>query len=235
MEKYFDVNYIVESVPMLIPFLKVTLMVAGLSVLFGTILGFILAAMKIGNSKIAKKIAYGYTTILRCTPSIVLLFLTYYGIPAIADNFGVNLNDIDKAVFVVITFSLQFAAAMSEVIRTSYESIDRGQFEAAVSVGLSNTQAYWRIILPQGFVVALPNFGNSLLELMKEGALAYTIGLIDIMGKAELIIAGNYNTHALEIYLALAVIYWILSIAIEQLFLKLEKVFSKGKQVITTT
>ncbi|WMX57889.1 amino acid ABC transporter permease [Peribacillus sp. R9-11] len=235
MEKYFDVNYIVESVPILIPFLKVTLMVAGLSVLFGTILGFILAAMKIGNSKIAKKIAYGYTTILRCTPSIVLLFLTYYGIPAIADNFGVNLNDIDKAVFVVITFSLQFAAAMSEVIRTSYESIDRGQFEAAVSVGLSNTQAYWRIILPQGFVVALPNFGNSLLELMKEGALAYTIGLIDIMGKAELIIAGNYNTHALEIYLALAVIYWILSIAIEQLFLKLEKVFSKGKQVITTT
>ncbi|MFD6442547.1 ABC transporter permease subunit, partial [Peribacillus sp. NPDC060186] len=105
----------------------------------------------------------------------------------------------------------------------------------AVSVGLSNTQAYWRIILPQAFVVALPNFGNSLLELMKEGALAYTIGLIDIMGKAELIIAGNYNTHALEIYLALAVIYWILSIAIEQLFLKLEKVFSKGKQLITTT
>ena len=235
MEKYFDISFLVESVPMLIPFLKVTLMVAGLSVLFGTMLGFILAAMKIGNSNFAKKIAYGYTTILRCTPSIVLLFLTYYGIPAIADNFGVNLNDIDKAVFVVITFSLQFAAAMSEVIRTSYESIDRGQFEAAVSVGLSNTQAYWRIILPQAFVVALPNFGNSLLELMKEGSLAYTIGLIDIMGKAELIIAGNYNTHALEIYLALAVIYWILSIAIEQLFLKLEKVFSKGKQVITTT
>lgn len=235
MEKYFDISFLVESVPMLIPFLKVTLMVAGLSVLFGTFLGFILAAMKIGNSNFAKKIAYGYTTILRCTPSIVLLFLTYYGIPAMADNFGVNLNDIDKAVFVVITFSLQFAAAMSEVIRTSYEAIDRGQFEAAVSVGLSNTQAYWRIIFPQAFVVALPNFGNSLLELMKEGSLAYTIGLIDIMGKAELIIAGNYNTHALEIYLALAVIYWILSIAIEQLFLKLEKVFSKGKQVITTT
>ncbi|MDM5358526.1 amino acid ABC transporter permease [Peribacillus sp. ACCC06369] len=234
MEKYFDLAYIVESVPMLVPFLKVTLIVTSLSVLFGTIIGFILAVMKLGNSKIAREIAYGYTTVLRCTPSIVLLFLTYYGIPAIAGNFGINLNDIDKAVFVVITFSLQFAAAMSEVIRTSLESIDRGQFEAAVSVGLSNTQAYRRIILPQAFVVALPNFGNSLLELMKEGSLAYTIGLIDIMGKAELIIAGNYNTHALEIYLALAVIYWTLSIAIEQLFLKLEKAFSKGKQVITT-
>ena len=79
---------------------------------------------------------------LRCTPSIVLLFLTYYGIPAIAENFGIDLDDVDKIVFVVITFSLQFAAAMSEVIRTAYESIDKGQFEAAVSVGLSNIQAY---------------------------------------------------------------------------------------------
>lgn len=235
MEKYFDVSYIIEAIPMLLPFLKMTFLVAGLSVLFGTILGLILAVMKLSKSKIAQKIAHGYTTVLRCTPSIVLLFLTYYGIPAIASNFGADLNDVDTAVFVIITFTLQFGALMSEVIRTAYQSIDRGQFEAAVSVGLSDVQAYRRIILPQAFVVALPNFGNSLLELMKEGALAYTIGLIDVMGKANLIIAGNYNAHALEIYIALSIIYWVLSIAIEQFFLKLEKVFSKGKQVIKTT
>lgn len=235
MEKYFDVTYLLESIPVLLPFLKVTFMVVSLSVLFGTLLGFILAEAKVGKSKIARKIAYGYTTIIRCTPSIVLLFLTYYGIPAIAANFGIDLNNIDKSIFVVITFSLQFAAVMSEVIRSAYESIDKGQFEAAVSVGLSPTQAYRRIILPQAFVVALPNFGNSLLSLLKEGSLAYTIGLIDVMGKASLIISSNYNAHALEIYLALSVIYWILSIAIEQFFLKLEKIFSKGKQVLKTT
>lgn len=235
MEKYFDATYILNSIPMLLPFLTVTFMVVGLSVLFGTLIGFILAAAKVGKNKIARKIAYGYTTILRCTPSIVLLFLTYYGIPAIATNFGIDMNNIDKSIFVVITFSLQFGAAMSEVIRSAYESIDKGQFEAAVSVGLNNTQAYRRIILPQAFVVALPNFGNSLLSLLKEGSLAYTIGLIDVMGKANLIIASNYNAHALEIYLALSVIYWILSIAIEQFFFKLEKIFSKGKQVLKTT
>lgn len=235
MEKYFDASYIFEAIPMLLPFLKMTFLVAGLSVLFGTILGLILAVMKLAKSKIAQKIAHGYTTVLRCTPSIVLLFLTYYGIPAIASNFGADLNDVNTAVFVIITFTLQFGALMSEVIRTAYQSIDRGQYEAAVSVGLSDLQAYRRIILPQAFVVALPNFGNSLLELMKEGALAYTIGLIDVMGKANLIIAGNYNAHALEIYIALSIIYWVLSIAIEQFFLKLEKVFSKGKQVIKTT
>lgn len=161
-------------------------------------------------------------------------FLVYYGLPAIGDRVGLNLNNIHTAVFVIITFTLQFAAAMSEVMRSAFQSIDKGQFEAAVSVGLSNSQAYRRIVFPQAFVVALPNFGNSLLAVLQEGSLAYTIGLIDVVGKANLIIAGNYNAHALEIFLALAIIYWILSIAIEQFFLKLEKVFSKGKQGLKT-
>ena len=124
---------------------------------------------------------------------------------------------------------------MSEVIRSAYQSIDKGQFEAAVSVGLTNTQAYRRIVVPQAFVVAIPNFGNGLLALLQEGSLAYTIGLIDVVGKANLIIASNYNTHTLEIFIALAIIYWVLSILIEQVFLKLEKVFSKGKQSLETT
>lgn len=232
MQKYFDASYIWDAFPTLIPFLKVTFLVVILSVLFGSFLGFILATMKIGKNKFAKKIAHGYTTVLRCTPSIVLLFLVYYGVPAIFINFGIDLNDIDKAIFVVLTFTLQFGAIMSEVIRTAYESIDKGQYEAAVSVGLSPPQAYRRIIFPQAFVVALPNFGNGLLELLKEGSLAYTIGLIDVMGKANMIIASNYNSHALEIYIALSIIYWVLSIAIEQFFLKLERFFSKGKQVV---
>ena len=232
MEKYFDITYMLDAIPLLLPFLKITLVVTALSVLFGTLLGFVVALAKMSRSTSARAAANLYTTILRCTPSIVLLFLVYYGIPALASQFGVNLNDIDTMIFVVITFSLQFAAVMSEVIRTSYEAIDRGQFEAAVSVGLSPMQAVRRIILPQAFVVALPNFGNSLIALIKEGALAYTIGLIDIIGKASLIIAGNYNAHALEIYLALALIYWAISIIIEQTFLRLEKKFGKGKQAL---
>jgi L-cystine transport system permease protein len=235
MQTYFDSTYLWGALPQLLSFLNVTFMVAGLSVLFGTLLGFILAGMKLGTSTAAKKIANGYTTILRCTPSIVLLFLVYYGLPAIASHFGTDLNQLNTAVFVVITFSLQFGAFMSEVMRTAYEAIDRGQYEAAVSVGLSPAQAFRRIVLPQAFVVALPNFGNSFLELIKEGSLAYTIGLVDIMGKASLIISNNYNSHSLEIYLALSLIYWVLSILIEQFFSKLEKIFSKGKLVIKTT
>lgn len=235
MEKYFELSYLGGAFPALLPFLKVTFMVAGFSVIFGTALGLLLAAMKIRNNKVTKTIANGYTTILRCTPSIVLLFLVYYGIPAIGNSIGLNLNDVDKAVFVIIAFSLQFAAIMSEVIRSAYLSIDKGQFEAGVSVGLTSFQAYRRLVFPQALVTALPNFGNGLIALLQEGALAYTIGLIDVVGKAELIIASNYQAHALEIFLALAVIYWVLSILIEQLFFRLEKHLSKGSQSLKTT
>ncbi|RIJ63261.1 amino acid ABC transporter permease [Rummeliibacillus sp. TYF005] len=235
MSKYFDATYIWNSLPQLLPFLKITFLIAGSSILFGSLAGLLLTVMKLGKSRILKKIATGYTTIMRCTPSIVLLFLVYYGVPAIFANFNINLHDIDTAVFVVITFTLQFAAIMSEVIRSSYEAIDRGQYEAAVSVGLTPLQAYRRIIFPQSLVVALPNFGNSMITLLQEGSLAYTIGLIDVVGKANLIIAANLNAHALEIYIALAIIYWILSILIERIFAGLEKFFSKGKKTLETT
>jgi len=235
MNKYFDVSYVWGAFPQLLPFLKVTFMVAGCAVLLGTFLGLIVAIAKLGKNKFTQKIANGYTTVLRCTPSIVLLFLVYYGIPYVGNKIGINLNHIDKAIFVIIAFSLQFAAIMSEVIRSAYLAIDKGQYEAGVSVGMSPFQAYRRIVFPQAIVIALPNFGNGLISLLHEGAIAYTIGLIDVVGKAELIIASNYNTHALEIFLALSIIYWILSIVIEQFFLMLERFFGKGKKSLKTT
>ncbi len=236
MEKYFDINYLWTALPQLLPYLWITLFVAALAVIFGSLLGLIIAVFKLSKNKILRFFANSYITIMRCTPSIVLLFLVYYGIPAFSDYFfGIYLQDVHTGVFVVITFSLQFAAMMAEVISSAYLAIDKGQYEAAVSVGLTPFQAYRRIIFPQAVVVALPNFGNGLISVLQEGALAYTIGFIDIVGKANLIIANNYNTHTLEIYIALAVFYWVLSIAIEKFFGKLEKVFSKGQRSLKTS
>lgn len=236
LEKYFDMSYIWAALPDLLPYLWVTLYIVAFSVIGGSLFGFVLAAAKLSNNQLLRALANAYTTVMRCTPAIVLLFLVYYGIPAFAEGvFGIYLQDVSTGVFVVVTFSLQFAAMMSEVIRSAYLAIDKGQFEAAVSVGLTPFQAYRRIIFPQALVVALPNFGNGLISVLQEGALAYTIGFIDIVGKANLIIANNYGTHTLEIYIALAVIYWVLSISIEKLFAVLEKMLSRGKQTIKTT
>lgn len=235
MDKYFDISYLWGAFPMLLPFLKVTFLFVSFSVVIGLAIGLLIAMMKLSENKWLIKIAESYTTILRCTPSIVLLFLVYYGIPAIGKMFNINLNDLPTIVFVVTAFSLQFGAIMSEVIRSAYLSIDKGQYEAGVSVGLSPFQVYRKIIVPQAIVTALPNFGNGLIGLLQEGALAYTIGFIDVVGKAELIIASNYNTHALEVFLALAIIYWVLSIIIEQIFLLLERLFSKGTNTLKTS
>ena len=230
----FDFFYLLEQIPKLVPYLDVTFLVLILTLFFGTILGFALAVWKLGKNLILRKLAYAFTTAMRCTPSIVLLFLVYYGLPALASILAFDLNDLSKIFFVVTAFSLSFGNVMSEIIRTSYLAVERGQYEAAVSVGLTRFDAFRRIILPQAAVVALPNIINSILTLLKEGSLAYTIGLIDVMGKANLLIAMNYEAHALETLLALSFIYWSISIIIENANGLLEQKLSKGRTFLKT-
>ena len=230
----FDFFYLLEQIPKLVPYLDVTFLVLILTLFFGTILGFALAVWKLGKNLILRKLAYAFTTAMRCTPSIVLLFLVYYGLPALASIFAFDLNDSSKIFFVVTAFSLSFGNVMSEIIRTSYLAVEKGQYEAAVSVGLTRFDAFRRIILPQAAVVALPNIINSILTLLKEGSLAYTIGLIDVMGKANLLIAMNYEAHALETLLALSFIYWSISIIIENANGLLEQKLSKGRTFLKT-
>src|SRR5699024_11309427 len=108
LEKYFDLSYLWGAIPALLPFLKVTFTFVFWSVLFGTLLGLLLTWMKIQPKNWIKKIAEGYTTVLRCTPSNVLLFLVYYRIPYIFMTFGVNLHHIENIIFVIFAFSFQF-------------------------------------------------------------------------------------------------------------------------------
>lgn len=231
MDRPFNPLLILETIPRLLPFLRVTLAVMAGTVVAGTTLGFLLAKAKLGRPGPPRVLADGYTWILRCTPSIVLLFIVFYGLPELLlAVFGLNINFFHNAFFVVTTFSMFFAATTSEIMRSAYSSVDRGQYEAAVSAGLTGAQAFRRIVLPQAVAVALPNFGNALIVLMKEGSLAYTIGLIDVMGQGILIIARNYGAWALETYIALALIYWACTIAIEKSFGAFERRLSRGKR-----
>lgn len=229
----FNPWFIVEVISDLLPFLPVTLLLTLGSVILGSLLGLILARAKIRRHKIPKMLANWYIASLRCTPPIVLLFIVFYGLPELLIGlFGIDINAIYKGTFVLITFTLLFASTMAEVIRTAYDAIDKGQREAAVSIGMSELQAFYRIVLPQAIVVALPNFGNSFINLMKDGSLAYTVGLIDLMGQGTLIISRNYGNYALETYIALAIIYWILTIVLENSVYLLEKYLSKGKKSV---
>jgi L-cystine transport system permease protein len=231
MDRPFHPDFILRVIPSLLAFLPVTLLIMGGTVVLGSFLGFFLARARLGKNPFWARLSLSYTVALRCTPSIVLLFLVYYGLPALAlALFGVDINGIYKGIFVILTMTLLFAATMGEIMRSSYLAIDRGQREAAVSIGLSEAQAFRRIVLPQAAVVALPNFANSLITLMKEGALAYTIGMVDMMGQGNLIIARNYGNFTLETYLALALIYWVMTLVIENIFRRLEKALFRGRR-----
>lgn len=226
----FSPDIIFTSIPALLPYLTVTLVVGVTSILTGSILGMLLAWAKLSGHKVIRALADGYTYIIRCTPSIVLLFIVFYGLPKFMEaEFGIDLDDLSRAVFVIITFTLLFGAYVSEVFRSAYETVDKGQYEAAVTIGLSPKQAFLRVMLPQAAVIALPNFGNSVINLMKESALAYTIGLIDLLGRTNLIIAKNYGAYGIELYVACLLIYWGLSLVIEQAFLRMESYLDRGR------
>ena len=146
--------------------------------------------------------------------------------------FGVNINFWPKMIFVIMALTLLYSAQLAEIIRSALAAVGPGQYEAGIASGLSPFMTMVRIVIPQAFVIAIPNLGNSLIALLKDGSLAYTIGLIDMMGSGNLIISRNYGAYALETYIALAIIYWGLTLLIENLFKFLEKQFSRGRRTV---
>ncbi len=211
-------------IPQLLPYLSVTLVYVAFSLIFGSLLAIGMTAAKLCRFRIIRGLAFGYTTVMRCTPSIVLLFLVFYGLPPLLwSAFRIDIEGIDVIYFVVTTFSLFLAATLSELARSAYLSIDPGQAEAAACVGLSRLQTLRRIIVPQILYLMIPDIGNTLQFLLKEGSLTYMIGLIDIMGRAFIMNSTTMSAYVLEIYLALALIFWVLSVIIERVFISVER------------
>ena len=225
----FDIGMIGQVLPQLLTYLDVTLLVGFVSIALGSLLGGALAWANLSGAAPLRWAAVSYVYVMRCTPSIVLLFIVFYGLPKLAFAvFDYDMNELHRAVFSIITFTLLFGAYISEVFRAAYKAVPRGQYEAAVSAGLTPFQAFRHVMLSQAAIVALPNFGNATINLLKEGSLAYTIGLIDLIGKGNLIIAQNFGAYGIEVYLAAMLIYWVLVLVLEQVFGWIEKCLDVG-------
>ncbi|TPF18254.1 amino acid ABC transporter permease [Priestia megaterium] len=213
--------------------LPLTLFMLVLSLLFSLLLGFVIALIRIQKKPFLSKMATIYLSFMRCTPLLVQLFLVYFGLPQLLLLVHIDINSWSRITFLVIAFSLHTAAPLSEVIRSAYLSIDKGQFEAAYSIGMNYFQSLRRIILPQAFVAALPNLGNAAISLLKDTALAFTIGIIDIMGQVRLILGNNYGIGMFEIYVTISLVYWSMCIVIEIIVSYLEKHLKKGRLSIS--
>ena len=205
-------EFFLTTVLKLLPFLRVTILIAFTSMALGLIFGTLLAAMKMCRIKIFKTIANLFTTFIRCTPVIVLIFLAYYGLPVLFGLAGIDINGVSKIVFSIIALTMYASGTLSEIIRPAYLSVDKGQMEAALMSALTPAQAIRLIILPQVVYVALPNFGNMIIALIQESSLAYLIGVVDVMGQAKIIDNMSYGAHIIEVYFAVSLLYWLLSL-----------------------
>jgi L-cystine transport system permease protein len=167
----------------------------------GLVIAFITALFRLSGNKFLNGIARFYVSIIRGTPLLVQLFIIFYGLPTI----GVTISPYISA---VIGFSLSVGAYASEIIRGSIQSIDKGQWEAAYSIGMSYNQTLKRIIIPQAARVSLPPLSNTFISLVKDTSLASLILVSEMFRTAQEIAASNYKI--LLIYTEAAIIYWII-------------------------
>lgn len=232
MEKAFDMNMIGDFVPTLTAYLPVTLYILTLSLLFGFVLGLFLALPRIYNIPIVNQLAKVYISFFRGTPIMVQLFILFYGIPALTGLIGIDTSKMDPFYAAVATYALSNAAAAAEIIRAGVGSVDKGQTEAAYSIGLSGSQAFRRIVLPQALVQAFPNMGNMVISSLKDTSLAFSIGVMDMSGRGQTLITSS--NHSLEVYIALSIVYYAVAILFEWLFQVAEKRIKKNQTRIVT-
>ncbi|MGL5615911.1 MAG: amino acid ABC transporter permease [Sarcina sp.] len=192
-----------------------TLVIAAAAVLIGTIIGTFFGLMKISRNKVLKFIASVYIEILRGTPILVQLYMVYFAVPTI---FNVKIAPLTAG---IVTLSINSGAYVAEIIRAGVNSIDKGQMEAARSLGMSHWQAMRLVIMPQAIKNILPALGNEFITIIKESSIASVIGVNEIMYKTNSM-RGNL-AKAFEPLLIAAVIYFILTFSLSKLVAYFER------------
>ncbi len=197
-----SLQLVLDSLPFLLKGAWWTVVLSLGGMFFGLLLGFGLALLRLYAFWPLQWLARVYVSFFRGTPLLVQLFMIYYGLPQL----GIQLDPLPAA---LIGFSLNMAAYTAEILRAAIASIDRGQWEAAASIGMSRAQTLYRAVLPQAARTALPPLGNSFISLVKDTALAATIQVPELFRQAQLITARTFEIFTM--YLAAALIYWMLA------------------------
>ncbi|BBI33307.1 amino acid ABC transporter permease [Cohnella abietis] len=223
----FDIDFAIKSLPKIISGIPMTLLISVFAIMFGLMIGFLVTLCQMYKVPVLNRISMIYVSFIRGTPLLVQIYVTYYSLPMVIDwagmKLGLNISsaDLPPLAFALTAFTFYSGAYLSETIRSSLGSVDNGQMEAAYSVGLTTGQAFRRIIIPQAFVVAIPNIGNIFLGLIKGTSLAFTVMIIEVLSNAKIVAADGYRY--MEAYVDAAIVYWVLCIFFERLFVWLEK------------
>ncbi|WP_434035213.1 amino acid ABC transporter permease [Pseudomonas aeruginosa] len=208
---------LVELLGMAWPFLlqgaMYTVLFAAVSMVLGLILGFSVAVVRVTKVPVVSQIAAVYVSAFRGTPLLVQIFVLYYGLPSV----GIEFTPVTAG---ILALTLNVAAYLSESMRGAILGIDKGQWEAGLSVGLTWGQTLWNIITPQALRLAVPSLSNSLISLIKDTSLISVITVTELMLATKEVIAETFQP--LPLYLAAAGIYWLLSALFERVQKALE-------------
>lgn len=207
----FDFDYMLSLLPILLKYLGTTLNMAVWGLLFALVIAVSLALIRVYKVPVLDQLSQLYISFFRGTPLLVQLFLLYYGLPQVFPVF-VGLDAFSAA---VIGLSLHFAAYKAESIRAAIIGVDRSQMEASLSIGMTGMQAMRRIILPQATRVALPSLMNYFIDMIKSTSLAFTLGVAEIMAKAQMEASSSFKFF--EAFLAVALVYWAMVLVLTRI------------------
>ena len=219
-----------------------TLILSFFTVLFGTILGTLMAMARMSKfapfSKFAplrkfmplRWLSTAYIEFFRGTPLMVQLMFIFYGLPMIGVTFPTVsfIPDFDRFAAGVVAMSLNSCAYVAEVIRSGIQAVDKGQMEAARSLGFHHKQAMMLVILPQAVRNILPALGNEFVTIIKESSIVSVIGIADLMYRTKGVIAKTYNS--LECLAIAALIYFVLTFVGGRLIALMERKMAHGRK-----
>ena len=212
----------------LIEYLGTTLKITVVGMFFALILGFIFGMLNLSKSKVLNIIGTIYVDGIRGVPLMVLAYFIYFGIPMGIQSLGVKGFKLNNDIAGTIALSLNAGAYMAEIFRGGIQSIDKGQTEAARSLGLTYAKTMRKIVVPQAVRVMLPSFLNQFIISLKDTSILSAIGITELTFAGNTIVQNTYNP--LAAWGIIAIIYMIVIITLSRLAKVLERRIRRGYQ-----
>lgn len=205
----------------------VTIIISLVAVTGGLIIGLFVAIAKRSRFKILRALATVYVDVLRGTPLLVQVLILAYGVPQlIKTTFGIQFNWEQRIIVGFIACGINSSAYMAEIIRSGLQAIDRGQAEAARSLGLSNGQTMRYIIVPQAFKIIVPALGNEFITLIKETSILSVAGIVEVTRRGTLWASSSFLSF--QAYIGVAIVYLIMTLTLSRLVTYIERRLSQS-------
>ncbi len=204
-----DFSIIPGIIPALLVGTRMTIGLAVIAVAIGLVIGSFAGIARVGANRAARVITSVYVDFIRGTPLLVQLFLVYFGLPTLIGR------PVPPFIAAIAAMGINSGAYIAEIVRAGIQSVDRGQMEAARSLGLTYSQSMRYIIFPQALRRIIPPLGNEFIAMLKDSSLVSVIALEELLRKGQVVITRTFRPF--EVYMVVALIYLAMTLAISRL------------------